>query len=183
MNTEMKIIKSIRAEEDTRFVFNGIYYSEKEEVVATDGRMMVVAKDPALFVPNLKGCILEPESLTLIDGSYPDYEGVYNHAVSSATKEFTFSFPNQTKLPNHPVWLYSKEDGVLKVSITEEFKGSIVAQVNGKYLNKLFLKVGKEVKTLKIKANPESTNSPLHIKIQGYENLFFVLMPMKYEKK
>lgn len=181
MNTtetmEMNILKSIKSPESGGFVFEGIFYATtKKEVVATDGRMLGISTNPKLFIENLSGCILEPNSMTLISGNFPDYGSIVEGVESSVLKKYDFEFPYGNKLPNDRVYLYSEGDD-LKVSLSKINNG--IVSLNGKYLNKLYLKVGKKLRGIEMWI--KDAKSPVKMRIQGMDNLTFLLMPMIME--
>lgn len=171
---EMKILKSIRSNDGS--VFSGLFYDESREVVATDGVLMGISKTPILFIESLVGKIFEPDRLCLIEGGYAEYKEIVGKAEKENVKKYLFSFPLHEKLPNCPVYLYDKgEDGLL-ISLDYEGEVNFVTKVDGKYLNKLFIKLGKKICTLDIYVS--EANRPLIIRIEDFENLTIALMPM-----
>ena len=198
--TRIDVIKGVRALEDTRFVFNGIYYHDtRKEVVATDGRMLVVGKDDGdqIYLKALAGKILHPESLSEIEGTFPNYESIIEDVKSKGGKKYRFFFPGQKKVANDPLYLYGKKGGYdpldpvenlvpsLEIDETRQ-ESQIVAMLNGKYLNKAFVKASKN-EVWGIEMTVSNANSPIFFKLidskgdYQWENLEFVLMPMKLE--
>jgi hypothetical protein len=199
--TQIDIIKNIRGTDDSRFVFNGIYYHDtKNEVAATDGRMLVVGREEGfkIYIPSLAGKVLHPENLEIIDGTYPDYNSILDTARESEGKKYQFFFPAQKKVSNDPIYLYGKKGGFdpndstenLSLSLEEDETRAdkLVCMLNGKYLNKAYVKMGRnEAWGLEMKIS--ASDRPIHFKLidhkgnYQWENLDFVLMPMKLPKK